>query len=78
MGYAFIHSAIDAHSRLAYSEVHANEQAVTMMAFWRRALDFFENYGIMVERVLTDNGSCYRSKRLRQANSSHDRSATRS
>jgi transposase InsO family protein len=62
VGYAFIHSAIDAHSRLAYSEVHANEQAVTMMAFWRRALDFFGSYGIEVERVMTDNGSCYRSK----------------
>lgn len=62
MGYAFIHSAIDAHSRLAYSEVHANEQAVTMVGFWRRALKFFASYGITVERVMTDNGSCYRWK----------------
>jgi hypothetical protein len=50
-GYAFVHSAIDAHRRLAYSEVHANEQAVTMMAFWRRALTFSKGYGIVVERV---------------------------
>ena len=62
MGYAFIHSAIDAHSRLAYSEVHINEQAVTMVGFWRRALKFFASYGITVERVMTDNGSCYRWK----------------
>jgi transposase InsO family protein len=62
MGYAFIHSTIDAHSRLAYSEVHANEQAMTMMSFWRRALKFFASYGITVERVMTDNGSCYRWK----------------
>jgi transposase InsO family protein len=62
VGYAFIHSAIDAHSRLAYSEVHADEQAVTAIAFWRRARAFFASYGITVERVLTDNGSCYRSK----------------
>ena len=62
MGYAFIHSAIDAHSRLAYSEVHINEQAVTMVGFWRRALKFFASYGITVDRVMTDNGSCYRWK----------------
>ena len=61
LGYAYIHSAIDAHSRLAYSEVHANEQAVTAVGFWRRARAFFASYGITVERVLTDNGACYRS-----------------
>jgi transposase InsO family protein len=59
LGYACIHSAIDAHSRLAYSEVHRDEKATTAIAFWRRAKAFFESYGITVERVLTDNGSCY-------------------
>jgi len=58
-GYAFIHSAIDAHSRLAYSEIHDDERATTAIAFWRRARTFFAGYGIAVERVLTDNGSCY-------------------
>ena len=62
MGYAFIHSAIDAYSRLAYSEVHDDEKAVTNLAFWRRAKAFFATYGITIERVLTDNGSCYRAK----------------
>jgi transposase InsO family protein len=62
VGYAYVHSAIDAHSRLAYSEVHGDEQAVTAVGFWRRARAFFASYGIAVERVLTDNGSCYRSK----------------
>ena len=61
LGYAYVHSAIDAHSRLAYSEVHADEQATTAVGFWRRARAFFATYGITVERVLTDNGSCYRS-----------------
>jgi len=61
LGYAYIHSAIDAHSRLAYSEVHADEKATTAIGFWRRARSFFESYGITVERVLSDNGSCYRS-----------------
>ena len=59
LGYAFVHSAIDAHSRLAYSEIHDDERAATAIAFWRRAREFFADYGISVERVLTDNGSCY-------------------
>lgn len=59
LGYAYIHSAVDAYSRLAYSEVHANEQAVTAVSFWRRARVFFASYGITVERVMTDNGKCY-------------------
>ena len=62
VGYAFVHSAIDAHSRLAYSEIHADEKATTNLGFWRRAKAFFESYEITVERVLTDNGSCYRAK----------------
>ena len=61
-GYAFIHSAVDAYSRLAYSEVHRDERGVTNLAFWRRAKAFFESYGITIERVLTDNGNCYRAK----------------
>lgn len=61
-GYGFIHSAIDAHSRLAYSEVHSNEQATTAVDFWRRARAFFASYGIEAERVMTDNGACYLSK----------------
>jgi len=61
-GYAYIHSAIDAHSRLAYSEIHADERATTAIGFWRRARAFFAGYGITVERVLSDNGGCYRAK----------------
>jgi transposase InsO family protein len=61
VGYAFVHSAIDAYSRLAYSEVHDDEQGITAVGFWRRAKAFFAGYGISVERVMTDNGSCYRS-----------------
>ena len=62
LGYAYIHSAIDAYSRLAYSEIHADERAVTAIGFWRRAREFFASYGISIERVLSDNGSCYRAK----------------
>ena len=61
-GYAYLHNAVDDHSRLAYSEIHADEKKETAVAFWRRAKRFFAAHGIMVKRVLTDNGSCYRSK----------------
>ena len=77
LGYAFIHSAIDAHSRLAYSEIHADERATTAIGFWRRARAFFASYGITVERVLTDNGSCYVARafnaELVQASVTHTR-----
>ncbi|QKZ21568.1 IS481 family transposase [Streptomyces chartreusis] len=62
IGHSFIHTAIDDHSRLAYSEVLTNERKETATAFWRRANAFFKAHGITVERVLTDNGSCYRSR----------------
>ena len=61
-GYAYIHHAVDDHSRLAYSEIHADERKETAVGFWRRARAFFAAHGITVRAVLTDNGSCYRSK----------------
>ena len=54
VGFAFVHSAIDAYSRLAYSEVLDDEQGATAAAFWVRATTFFAAHGITVERVLTD------------------------
>ena len=62
LGYAFIHSATDAHSRLAYSEIHYDEQASTAIGFFARARAFYEAHGIMIEQMITDNGSCYRSR----------------
>jgi transposase InsO family protein len=62
VGYAFVHSAVDAHTRLAYSEVLGDELGVTAAEFWHRAAAFFSAFGIVVERVITDNGSCYRSR----------------
>jgi transposase InsO family protein len=61
IGFSYVHSAVDDHSRLAYSEIHDDEQATTAVAFWRNAQAFFEAHGITVRRVLTDNGKCYRS-----------------
>ena len=49
-----------------YSEIHANEQAATAVAFWNRANEFFNTLGITVERVISDNGSCYRSRLWRE------------
>jgi transposase InsO family protein len=66
IGYCYVHSAVDDHSRLAYSEIHDNEQALTAVAFWRRARAFFAEHGVTVRAVLTDNGSCYRSQDWRQ------------
>ena len=67
VGYAFVHSAVDDHSRLAYSEVLADERAVTAIAFWRRARAWFDEHGVSGRAVLTDNGSCYRSNAFKRA-----------
>ena len=62
-GYVYIHTAIDDHSRLAYSEELPDERGATAAGFWARALKFFRSHGIRkIHRVLTDNGSCYRSR----------------
>lgn len=63
VGYTYLHSALDDHSRLAYTEALNDEKATTAAAFWNRAVAFLAEHGIThIERVLTDNGSCYRSK----------------
>lgn len=62
IGYWFIHNAVDDCTRLAYSELLADERKETAAAFWQRANAYFESVGITVKRVLTDNGSCYRSQ----------------
>jgi transposase InsO family protein len=61
VGYSYIHTAVDDHSRLAYSEILTDEKKHTATAFWQRAQAFFASCGITVQRVLTDNGSCYNS-----------------
>jgi len=66
-GYHFLHTAIDGHSRLAYSELLADERKDTAAAFWLRANAWFLQCGIRVRNVLTDNGACYRSTPFKQA-----------
>lgn len=60
-GYSYVHTAVDDHSRLAYSEIHANEKKEIATAFWTRAQAYFTSAGITVERVLTDKVACYKS-----------------
>ena len=60
-GKAFLHTVIDDHSRLAYIEIHTDEKTVTAVEVLRRATAWFADHGITVERVLSDNGACYRS-----------------
>jgi len=60
-GWEYVHIAIDDATRLAYAEVLADERAKTAISFLGRAVRYFRRYGIRAERVLTDNGSAYRS-----------------
>jgi transposase len=61
VGWEYVHIAIDDATRLAYVEVLPNEKAVTAVGFLHRAIKNFANYGITTERLITDNGSAYRS-----------------
>jgi transposase InsO family protein len=61
VGWDYVHIAIDDCTRLAYAEVLPDERAPTAIAFLTRAVAFFERHGVTVERLLTDNGSPYRS-----------------
>lgn len=67
VGYDYIHTAIDAHSRLAFSEILANEQGPTCAGFWKRAQQFFDDHAITVEAVLTDNAKNYLGKHFTAA-----------
>ena len=67
-GYVYLHSAIDGFSRLAYTEQLLDETARTAVTFWARARAWFAAHGITrITRVVTDNGSCYRSKAFTRA-----------
>jgi transposase InsO family protein len=63
IGHGFIHAAVDDHSRLAYAEIHPDETSQTAAGFLLRAQVWFTDRGVVIQRVLTDNGSCYRSRR---------------
>jgi transposase InsO family protein len=62
LGYGYLHTALDDRSRLAYTEILADESSETASAFLARAHAWYATAGISIERVLTDNGGCYRSR----------------
>ena len=66
MKHAFVHTVVDDHSRVAYAEIHDDETAVTAAGVLRRAVFWFPARGVVVQRVLTDNGGCYRSQLWRR------------
>ena len=60
-GWEFVHVMVDDHSRLAYVEVLPDQRARSAVAFLRRGLAWFKEHGVLVQRVMSDNGSCYTS-----------------
>jgi transposase InsO family protein len=66
-GLDIVHAIVDDHSRLAYAEIHADQRAVTVVAFLERALAFYANHGILPRRLMTDNAWIYvKSRAVRQ------------
>jgi transposase InsO family protein len=65
LGTAFVHTVLDDHSRVAYAEIHDDETAATALGVLRRAVAWFAARGVTAERVLSDNGSAYRSRAWR-------------
>jgi transposase InsO family protein len=67
VGWEYVHLAIDDHSRLAYSEILPDEKRGSCLRFLFNALRYFQSLGVKVERVMTDNGSSFRSRRYAKA-----------
>ncbi len=63
VGYEWVHSLVDDHSRLAYSELHRDERAVTVTGFVERGLAYYAAQGIEVKRLISDNAFVYRRNR---------------
>jgi transposase InsO family protein len=66
-GWEFVHVAIDDASRIAFSRIMKTERRACAVAFLKAAVAYYASLGISVERVMTDNGSCYRSFAFRRA-----------
>ena len=67
IGTGYLHTAIDDHSRVVYVEICSDEKAATAIGVLQRAVAWFAEHGVQVERVLSDNGSAYRSYAWRDA-----------
>jgi len=72
IGYDYVHSVVDDHSRLAFSEIHSDERADTTAEFFARAIEFFAAHNVTIERLMTDNAWSYRhGNRLRELLTEH-------
>ena len=67
VGWEYVHVCIDDHSRVAFAKIMSDEKRRSAIAFLKAALAYYASLGIKVERVMTDNGSCYRSFAFRRA-----------
>ena len=66
-GWEFVHVAIDDHSRIAFTQILPDEKAVSAIAFLKAAVAYYRSLGITVQRVMTDNGSCYKAHAFKDA-----------
>lgn len=67
VGWEFVHVCIDDASRIAFTQIKPDEKKESATAFLHAAVSYYASLGVTVERVMTDNGSCYRSKVFREA-----------
>jgi transposase InsO family protein len=67
VGWEFVHVCIDDASRIAFSKIMKDEKKASAVAFLKAAVTYYASLGITVERVMTDNGSCYRSRAFARA-----------
>lgn len=66
VGWEFVHVAIDDHSRIAFAKIMGSERKRSATAFLKAAIAYYESLGIKVERVMTDNGACYKAFAFRR------------
>lgn len=66
-GWEYVHVCIDDASRVAFAQIMPNERKESAVTFLKAAITYYERLGVRVQRVMTDNGSCYRSKAFRNA-----------
>jgi transposase InsO family protein len=67
VGWEYVHVCVDDHSRVAFAKIMSNEKTRSAIDFLKTAIAYYANLGIKVERVMTDNGSCYKSFAFRRA-----------
>jgi transposase InsO family protein len=71
IGWEYVHVCIDDASRIAFVQVMVNQRKESAVAFLEAAIAYYAKLGVRIERVMTDNGSCYRSKRIRTVCKQH-------